>query len=116
MLIRRPRPHHVGLRRIGIRHSGKARHLFDGQTDDHQVRARLDPMIAGRWFGSPGIGVAHPRVASEHENKSEFIGRQGLRSAIHNAHNGCIVSDLGEAAVIARVVYSASASPAGCWA
>jgi hypothetical protein len=75
MLVGCSRPHHIGFRRIGIGCPGIARHRLDGGTDDHHVRARLDPMVARLGFGRPRVGVARPGVTVEHINEAHLIGR-----------------------------------------
>src|SRR5271169_6629929 len=75
VLVGRPRPHDIGFRRIGIGCPRIAHHRLCGGTDDHDVRARLNPMIIRLGFGCPRVRIARPGVAVEHINKADLIGR-----------------------------------------
>ena len=50
VLIRRPGPHHIRLCRIGLGLSRIAIQHLGARADNHHVRARLDPIVAGLFF------------------------------------------------------------------
>src|ERR1700730_15468919 len=51
VFIWRSGPHYIGLRRICLGGTGIAVQHLGARSDDHHMRARLDPIVARLFFG-----------------------------------------------------------------